>query len=767
MKILKEIFIKNKLKILTYILLFIILLGVANTKVYHTGLAPFGVSLVFSLMFVKLNGYVLALVYFLSSMCVPMTPNVIGFSLIVGLMLVVLQFIVSYKNITLKKLYIFIISGVSYLIYIAINFSSGKENLALLVSVILGMLFLYSCLTFLDATINRRLMNKLNLDEKLAGGVILLIFIIGMSCVNLWNVNLGLSFVTLIILISTFIVTPSVLLVLAVVMGIAFSVTTLNLMYVSLFLILTVVSLSFKCNYKIFSAIAYLGGYVIALIVFDMGINKFEIISVLLGVLIFIFIPFKLLKDVAEHFDIKSHIIVKNIINRSKKQLVNRVQQLSKVFEEMTQVYRDMVRGLIPDEDAMKLLKEELLCNVCDRCSNKDNCYRTSSNFVEHSIDVLITCGYSKGKVLLTDLPASLSSNCIRVNELLGSLNNLITSYKDYTSAITNLDTSRVLIADQLYGVSKLLDSLSSEVDININFDSRFENRIKEDLSYKNIICLECAIYEKDIDTKIVNLIVKSDTINEKVIEKIVSKIIGVKLMITSIEQSDIAGASIINMCVRPNYDMVFGATCITKSGRKISGDNHSVIKIDDGKYMVSICDGMGSGKNANKISSLSISLIENFYRAGFDNEIILSSVNKLLSLNEEENFSTIDLCVIDGKKNVYDFIKLGATDGYIKRHKGEVETIKSSGLPVGMLDEITPHITKRLVSPFDILVFMSDGVADAFENKINFENYLYNLDIINPQTLSDEIMNKALELNGNIANDDMTVVCVRVFEWV
>ena len=202
------------------------------------------------------------------------------------------------------------------------------------------------------------------------------------------------------------------------------------------------------------------------------------------------------------------------------------------------------------------------------------------------------------------------------------------------------------------------------------------------------------------------------------------------------------------------------------KANKSSSGDYAVYALVDRHTYAIILCDGMGSGKNANKISSLTTRLIENFYRAGFENEIILSSVNKLLSLTEEENFSTIDLCVIDCKKNVYDFIKLGATNGYIKRHKGEVEVIKSNGLPVGMLEEISPHITKRLISPFDILVFMSDGVADAFENKLNFESYLYNLDIINPQTLCDEIISKALEVSGNIANDDMTVVCVRVFEW-
>ena len=225
------------------------------------------------------------------------------------------------------------------------------------------------------------------------------------------------------------------------------------------------------------------------------------------------------------------------------------------------------------------------------------------------------------------------------------------------------------------------------------------------------------------------------------------------------------AGAVDIVLKNKPNYDLVFGSSFVSKNGKIESGDNHLVSKVSESKYMVSICDGMGSGKQANRISKLTISLIENFYRAGFDNETILSTINKLLTLNESENFSTIDLCVIDATKNIYDFIKLGAVDGYIKRANGEVDTVASSGLPVGVLEKVSPHITKLRVSNMDMVVLVSDGVSDVLGD--NFRSILVSLDTINPQLLSEQILAKALEVNNGISSDDMTVVCVRVFESV
>lgn len=54
-------------------------------------------------------------------------------------------------------------------------------------------------------------------------------------------------------------------------------------------------------------------------------------------------------------------------------------------------------------------------------------------------------------------------------------------------------------------------------------------------------------------------------------------------------------------------------------------------MKTDNGKCIVALCDGMGSGSNAEKMSETAIGLVENFYRAGFDSDTILSCVNHLL----------------------------------------------------------------------------------------------------------------------------------------
>ncbi len=377
---------------------------------------------------------------------------------------------------------------------------------------------------------------------------------------------------------------------------------------------------------------------------------------------------------------------------------------------------------------------------------------------------MIVSNGYERGKVLLVDLPQYLTSNCSKVNSLVGELNNMLVSYKEYASAISNLDNSRILIAEQLCATSRLLDSVSEGLTASVTFDKRLEEKLIDELRYRDIMCIGAEVYQKDISVKEIILIVTSDTADDKKIEKYVSKVIGINMQIVEKEDGGVLGTKSITMISRPNYDIAFGSSVTTKSGSKDCGDNFVISPIDSGKYLISLSDGMGSGTRAKNISRLTTELVENFYKAGFESDLILSTVNQLLTLSEEENFATIDLCIIDGRKNTYDFIKLAGCNGYIIRDKGEVEIIEGSNLPVGILEDIKPHISKRLISNMDMLVFISDGVEDILSANLNIKDYLQSLDIINPQSLSDEIMSKALSFSNGVASDDMTVIAVRVF---
>ena len=171
----------------------------------------------------------------------------------------------------------------------------------------------------------------------------------------------------------------------------------------------------------------------------------------------------------------------------------------------------------------------------------------------------------------------------------------------------------------------------------------------------------------------------------------------------------------------------------------------------------------MGSGEVANRTSALTIGLIENFFKAGFDNEIIISSINKLLALNNQENYSTLDLCMVDLDSETVDFVKVGAPYSIIKRET-EIEKIEGGALPVGVLDSVKPFSYKTTIDTKSMIIMMTDGITDAFEDIDKFTDFVKSIASTNPQTIAQTIIDEAVRRNDNVNKDDMTILVVRTF---
>lgn len=756
-----------KLKALVVVVLFLTVLALSSTEVYFSSLTPFGITIVFALFYIGFNGYLLSIIFLIAYNLSKLTIPAIVVSVVVSGVLALSEFIrkvIRGKKKAFRCAYVVILYLLSLIGFIVIGIGGMRENLALVIAIVLSIMFLFVCLHFLRAVTRRGIWIGLNLDEKICGAIIYLVFLIGASAISISYFNLGLILFPVVILVSMYISSRSSGMVITALTGIALAIYFLDPLYISLAIVLYLGGISFKGGIKVFSAIAVEFSYIIFVLVFGMGFDIAGVLSVTIGVLIFIFVPRSILDRLSSIFTLGKESIQRDTSIRIKKQIEDRLKKLSDIFNEMNITYRSMVRGVLDDKEAIDLIKTELVRGVCDKCPDKNNCYRLGNSFLDNSLDMMVSNGYERGKVLLVDLPQYLTSNCSKVNSLVGELNNMLISYKEYASAISNLDNSRILIAEQLCATSRLLDSVSSELSSNVAFDKKLEEKIIDELRYRDIMCIDAEVYQKDISVKEAILIVTSDTVDDKKIEKYVSKVIGVNMQMISTEDGGTVGTQVITMISRPNYDIAFGSSVTKKFGSKDCGDNFIISPIDSGKYLISLSDGMGSGTRAKNISKLTTELVENFYKAGFESDLILSTVNQLLTLSEEENFATIDLCIVDGRKNTYDFIKLAGCNGYIIRDKSEVEVIEGSNLPVGILEDIKPHISKRLISNMDMLVFISDGVEDILSANLNIKDYLQSLDIINPQVLSDEIMNKALSFSDGIAGDDMTVIAVRVF---
>ena len=212
------------------------------------------------------------------------------------------------------------------------------------------------------------------------------------------------------------------------------------------------------------------------------------------------------------------------------------------------------------------------------------------------------------------------------------------------------------------------------------------------------------------------------------------------------------------------SFDAVYGISRAIKDGSLACGDTHSVIRISSDRLLIALSDGMGSGKNAQTVSSTALSLIESFYKAGLSSTLILGTVNKLLAINTEDTFTALDMSVIDLKNPSADFIKYGAPYGFIIGDEG-VRIVEGNSLPLGILDELKPSVCTAELNDGDILLLVTDGISDAFSSSGAIIDFLREQTAKNPQTLTDDLLAKAINLNAGAKKDDMTALAVRIFK--
>ena len=123
-----------------------------------------------------------------------------------------------------------------------------------------------------------------------------------------------------------------------------------------------------------------------------------------------------------------------------------------------------------------------------------------------------------------------------------------------------------------------------------------------------------------------------------------------------------------------------------------------------------------------------------------------------------------MDVGVVDLFDGSADFIKIGTPYSFIIT-RDSVKIIEGGSLPLGILDEMKPTVCKTRLCAGDVILFISDGVSDAFGSATDLIDFLTTEKAMNPKTLADNVMEKALSLTDGIARDDMTAFCVRIFE--
>lgn len=551
---------------------------------------------------------------------------------------------------------------------------------------------------------------------------------------------------------------------LASVLGISLAVYYHDVTYVAITLCFGI-SADITCNFsRYLAAVAVPAVDFFIYSVFNVyaGYGTMDYLPVVIGALMFMVIPNKPFKKLKEKlYSFRERQLVRQTINRNRLMLSNRLYELAGVFTEMSSAFNAFEKKGVTEDKAKSAIEKEIYCSVCKNCKFYARCDK-KENDIKSGLKIMIDIGFAKGKLSLIDLPKELSETCIHPNDILFGLNKMLAEYRSYSVNAQNLAGGRALISEEISGVSEILKGLALESGALLKYQSRLERGLSDNMLKQGLFASEILIYGEN-ERITVSMIITMREFSMPLLNAVVDKTLGVNM--TLAEKSNITEDKIYLVFKRAaEYDAVFGVASAVKDGSEVSGDTHSVIRINDEKFLVALSDGMGSGKTAETVSSVSLSLIESFYKAGMNSDLILNTVNKLLAVNTEDSFTALDVAVIDLKNRSSDFVKYGAPYGFILS-EGRVRIVEANSLPLGILSDLKPSVCRADINDGDMLLLMTDGISDAFGSSGDIIDYVRLAPALNPQSLANDVLNRAIELSNGEKKDDMTVLCVRIFK--
>ena len=329
----------------------------------------------------------------------------------------------------------------------------------------------------------------------------------------------------------------------------------------------------------------------------------------------------------------------------------------------------------------------------------------------------------------------------------------------------------------QLDGVSKAISSIAVKMEKEINQEKDFDeekNKVIKALEVKDILVDGIDINKKD-NRYFIDVYLQEDSkISENAdfdkIQKVLEKSLNEKLMRNEdkIKKQNKQGKRIISFLSADKYVIQIGQATKIKNDSPVSGDSLLQIRLNDGKYLVALSDGMGTGPDARKSSQIAIKMLERLLMSGFDKDTSIDLINTTIMNANEEIFATLDIAIVDLYNGKIEFIKNGACPTYVKNKK-KVQIVKSLSLPAGILNNINLTTYDKDIENQDILVMCSDGILDAnveYKNKELWVKYmLEDIETTNCQKIADLLLNEAVDNSYGIAKDDMSIIVCKLIK--
>ncbi len=534
-----------------------------------------------------------------------------------------------------------------------------------------------------------------------------------------------------------------------------------SLMAAAIFVIGTFFASLLKLFGQAGAAIGFLTGITVCVLyIGNTAYMPLSLIDIFIATGIFAFVPIRFhqrigifLANTFKSTDARRDFRIKEYITEELNSVSNTFREFSRQFTGTFQ------KALIPDSDVPSRMFDETAERICNNCSRRNDCWHKNFNDTyKYMFEIYNTIG-KNGHCDLHDAPIIFTQRCIQPELFLSEFNHIyeMTRQSELERGIKTGE--RRMFSNQYVEISKIISRLSEEIEGNFFFDEAKERLILSE-------CSKEAVYIKDLNViknaqgyYEVFFAPGNDTQTEEICN-IVSQILETKMRYAFCKNK-----AIVKLVTANSYEVRVAFFQKERDDEPISGDTVVHFETDKSKYYIILCDGMGSGYDASRESRMTAELLGGFLKAGFSKSVALNLINSTLALKmDREGFSTIDLCEIDLRSGICEFVKIGGAQSYIKSGE-KIDIISARSLPAGILEEINPDNIEVSLGDNDLIVMVSDGVCEAGYGMMRGEwiKRMMRLEGLCEAELSKSIVNSARKKIYPRTADDMTAAVISV----
>ena len=443
---------------------------------------------------------------------------------------------------------------------------------------------------------------------------------------------------------------------------------------------------------------------------------------------------------------------------RARAYVRNRLEETAAAFKELYQSMRATLRAGRPNDGDAASVFDRAADRVCKRCALQTSCwqrdYVSTFNALNDALPVMLERGKGEGG----DFPAYFANRCVKFPEFLAAANEEVSALLYRRQYHSRIQENRAAVCRQYGELAQVLDLAAAELGAELVPDPVREKRLRQYLAAQGIECQLAVYYDEAGHLRLELEGAGLSPLRQKEGVEKLSKLVNFPLRLVEGERRD----RLVLVQSEPLM-AVAGAACRRKDGQMVSGDTGAWFKHDDGALYVLLCDGMGSGRLAQKESTLAVRLLEQFLKAGVRPENALRTVSAALALRGEEEigFTTVDLLRVDlftGEAAVY---KYGAAPTYVKKGGG-VSRITGASLPAGLAggEGGAPDVSQLRLEAGDWVALVTDGVTGGGPDQW-VRDQMTAFSGSSPRELAEALLEESQRQAG--AADDRTALVIKL----